>query len=81
MGWTTVKEALNIIFEIRCQMKILRKLAFCEHEWFAQLDHGDIFVKLDLFVVVGVLRLAADSVAHLSVRLSPVVVPGPHRDI
>ena len=62
-------------------MKILRKLAFCEHEWFAQLDHGDIFVKLDLFVVVGVLRLAADSVAHLPVFLRPVVVPGPHSDI
>ena len=62
-------------------MKILRKLAFCEHQWLAQLNHGDIFVKLDLFVVVGVLRLATDSVAHLSVRLSPVVVPGPHSDV
>ena len=27
------------------------------------------------------LRLAADSVAHLPVRLGPVVVPGPHRDV
>ena len=77
MGWTSV----NIIFEIRCQNKILRKLAFCEHEWFAQLNHGDIFVKHGQFVVVGVLLLAADSVAHLSVRLSPVVVPGPRRDV
>ena len=29
-------------------------------------------------VVLGVLRLAADSVAHLPVLICPVVVPGPH---
>ena len=29
-------------------------------------------------VVVGMFRLAADSVLHLPVRLSPVVVTGPH---
>ena len=34
-----------------------------------------------LYVVLGVLRLAADSVAHLPVLLGPVVVPGPHRDV
>ena len=32
-------------------------------------------------VVVGMFRLAADSVLHLPVRLSPVVVTGPHGDV
>ena len=58
--------------------KYLGQLAFCEHQWLAQLDHGDILVKPHQFVAVGVLYLATDSVAHLPVLLSPVVVPGPH---
>ena len=41
----------------------------------------DIFIMFHLYVVLGVLRLAADSVAHLPVLLGPVVVPGPHRDV
>ena len=32
-------------------------------------------------VVAWMLRLAADSVVHLPVRLGPVVVPGPHSQI
>ena len=31
-----------------------------------------------LDVVLGVLRLAADGVAHLPVLLPPVVIPAPH---
>ena len=56
-------------------------LTFCEHERLAELKKGDILVMFGLDVVLGVLRLAADSVAHLSVFPSPVVVPGPDSDI
>ena len=45
------------------------------------MKHCDILIMFRLFAVLGVLRLPADSVAHLSVFLRPVVVPGPHSDI
>ena len=42
------------------------------------MKYRDISVMFGLPPVLGVLRLAADRVADLSVRLGPVVVPGPH---
>ena len=45
------------------------------------MKYGDIFIMFLINVVLGVLRLAADRVALLSVYLPPVVVPAPHRDI
>ena len=56
-------------------------LTLCEHERLAELKKGDILVMFGLDVVLGVLRLAADSVALLSVFPPPVVVPAPDSDI
>ena len=57
------------------------ELAFGEHERSTEMKHGDIFIVSRLLPVLGVLRLAADSVAHLPVLPPPVVVPAPHSDI
>ena len=54
------------------------QLTFSEHQWLTQLQYGDIIMECYTIVVAWMLRLAADSVAHLPVLLSPVVVPGPH---
>ena len=61
--------------------EIFGKLAFSEHEWLTEVKYCDVLIMLDLLVVLGVLRLAADRVAHLPVSLGPVVVPGPHCDV
>ena len=45
------------------------------------MKYRDISIMFGLPPVLGVLRLAADSVADLSVLLGPVVVPGPHGDV
>ena len=45
------------------------------------MKYRDISIMSCLLPVLGVLRLLADSVAHLPVLLGPVVVPGPHGDV
>ena len=52
---------------------------FSEHQWLAKSQNGDILVIIGLPVVLRVLPLATDQVAHLAVLLGPVVVPGEHR--
>ena len=45
------------------------------------MKYRDISIMFGLPPVLGVLRLAADRVADLSVWTGPVVVPGPHGDV
>ena len=54
---------------------------FSEHERSTEMKYRDISIMFGLPPVLGVLRLAADRVADLSVLLGPVVVPGPHGDV
>ena len=45
------------------------------------MKYRDISIMFGLPPVLGVLRLAADRVADLSVWTGPVVVPGPYGDV
>ena len=53
---------------------------FSEHQRLAESQNGDILVIFGLLVVLRVLSLATDRVAHLAVLPGPVVVPGEHRN-
>ena len=53
---------------------------FSEHQRLAESQNGDILVIFGPIVVLRVLPLSTDRVAHLAILLGPVVVPGEHGD-
>ena len=77
MGWTTRTRILLWI----SQFELFNLHTFSEHERSTEMKYRDISIMFGLPPVLGVLRLAADRVADLSVWTGPVVVPGPHSQI